>query len=207
MSPVPPIDIDADPARELARRELARAVYAAEEPSVIQRIVDWIDDRVDDLLRAAEGVSPGGAWGVLVVVVVAVLVVALVRWRLGRFTRTASRAMPVLGAVVRTADEHRRLADDALAAGRFDEAVRETMRALVRGLEERAVLDPRPGRTAGEVAREVSVVLPPAGEAVAEAARVFDETIYGRRGADAATVGRIRTADETVRNTRAVPAA
>ena len=36
---------------------------------------------------------------------------------------------------------------------RFDEAVRERMRGLVRGLEERAVLEPRPGRTAGEAAR------------------------------------------------------
>lgn len=207
MTPAPPIDIDAGPAREAARQELAREVYAAAQPSVLQRVLDWIDERVDDLLRAAGGISPGGAWGVLVLLVVAVLVVVVVRWRLGRFTRSDRRTAAVLDAVVRTADEHRALADRAAAAGDFDEAVRETMRALVRGLEERAVLDPRPGRTAGEVARDVRDALPAAADPVARAARVFDETVYGRRGADAETYERIRSADETVRGTRALPVA
>jgi hypothetical protein len=197
-----PIDLDADPARELAR-----AVYAAARPPLLQRVLQWISDRVDDLLALAQGVSAGGAWGVLVLVVVAVVVAVVVRRRLGRFARTSARSAVVDGAVVRTADEHRALADAAAADGRFDEAVRETMRALVRGLEERALLDERAGRTAGEVAREAAAVLPEAADAVAAAAHLFDETVYGGRTADADALGRMRAADDTARRARAVPAA
>lgn len=202
-----PIDVDADPARELARRELSRSVYADAQPSLLQRAISWIGDRVDDLLQAVGDVSPGGTGGVVVLLLVVVLVVVAVRWRLGRTRRAAVRHATGLDVVVRTADEHRRVADEAVAGGRFDEAVRERMRALVRGLEERALLDVRPGRTAGEAANEIAAVLPPVAEGVREAARRFDETVYGGRPADAAAADRMRAVDDEVRRTRPVAVA
>jgi hypothetical protein len=80
------------------------------------------------------------------------------------------------------------------------------MRALVRGLVERDLLVARVGRTAGEAAREVATALPGAADAVADAARRFDETVYGGRPADPEAVARVRAADETARATRPVSA-
>ena len=115
----------------------------------------------------------GGAGGVLVVLAVVVVVVLVVRWRLGRAARSARVGGAALDPAGVTADEHRRRAAEHEAAGRHDDAVREWMRALVRGLEERDLLVARPGRTAGEAAREVATMLPGAAGAVAEAARAL----------------------------------
>jgi hypothetical protein len=143
---------------------------------------------------------------VLVVLAVVVAAVLVVRWRLGRAARSARVGTAVLDPVGITAADHRRRAAEHEAAGRHDDAVREWMRALVRGLEERDLLVARVGRTAGEAAREVATTLPGAAAVVAEAARRFDETVYGGRAADPDAVARVRAADETARADRPVPA-
>jgi hypothetical protein len=53
------------------------------------------------------------------------------------------------GSAVLTAQAHRELAEAAAGEGRWADAVRERLRAVVRELESRGALDPRPGRTAG----------------------------------------------------------
>lgn len=201
-----PIDLGADPARELAREELARPIYEQAQPSPLLRLIRWLQDGLDDLLRAADRVSPGGSWGLLLILVVLVVVAVVVRRRFGPAARSAALRTGVLGDTVRSADEHRRAADAHTAAGRYDDAVRERMRALVRGLEERTVFEPRQGRTAGEAAREGGRTLPAVAGALADAARIFDETVYGGRTADAAADVRMRAVDDEVRATRVVPA-
>ncbi|MEJ2887490.1 DUF4129 domain-containing protein [Actinomycetospora aeridis] len=202
-----PIDIGADPARDLAREELSGRVYQEAAPDLLQMALRWIVRRLEDLLRAASGVSPGGGWGLLVLLVLLVVVVVVVRRRFGRLARTAAAPGAVLGGTDRTADEHRRLADGHAAAGRYDDAVRERMRAIVRSLEERTILEARQGRTAGDAAREGGRALPPVAEALLEAARRFDETVYGGRAADAAADARLREIDAAVAGTRAVTSA
>lgn len=199
-----PIDIGADPARELAREELARRAYQEAAPDPVTAALQWLARRLDELLRAASAVSPGGGWGLLVLVVVLVVVVVLVRRRFGRVARAAAAPGAVLGDTERTAAEHRRLADRHAAAGAYDDAVRERMRAIVRALEERTILEPRQGRTAGDAAREGGRVLPAAAGELREAARRFDETVYGGRPADADTDARLRAVDAAVAATRAV---
>ena len=194
-----PVDLGADPARELARRELARAEYRAGEPGLLDRVGRWLLDRADDALGAVAGVSPGGVGGLLVVLLVIVLAVVLARRHFGRVARRAAAAGPLFDRAPRTADSHRAAADAAEAAGRFDEAVRERMRALVRGLEERDLVEVRPGRTAGEATRAAAVAVPSAASAVTEAARRFDETVYGGRSADADAATAVRRADDAVR--------
>lgn len=206
-APVPaaiPIDLGADPARELARQELSRQVYQNAAPDPVQATLQWLARRLDDLLRAASGVSLGGAWGLLVLLVLLAVVVVVVRRRFGRIGRTAQLRGAVLGATARTADEHRRLADGHADAGRWDDAVRERMRAIVRSLEERTILEPRRGRTAADAAREGGRALPRAASALRDAARIFDETVYGGRPADADADARLRAADEEVAATRVV---
>lgn len=199
IPPPPPFAPTADQARELAARELARAVYAEREPGLLERVGKWLLDRLDELVGLLTAQRLGGAGGVLVVVALVLVVVAVVRWRLGRSARAARTGAVSLDAVGLTAADHRRRADEAAGAGRYDEAVREWMRALVRDLEDRDVLAARPGRTAGEAAREASAVLPAAAGALTDAARCFDETVYGGRPADAGSVARMRVADRAVR--------
>lgn len=201
-----PVDVGADPARDLARRELSRPIYADAQPSLVQKIVARLGDLLDDLLRAASAVSPGGTTGLVVLLAVLVAVAVVVYWRLGPAARAAAARPSVLDAVVRTADEHRAAADEHAAAGRWDDAVRERMRAMVRGLEERAVIEARRGRTAGEAAREAGAELPAVAAGLVDAARIFDETVYGGRAADADADTRMRAVDDEVRAARVVAA-
>ncbi|MCD2195021.1 DUF4129 domain-containing protein [Actinomycetospora endophytica] len=207
--PVPhgvPVTVSADQARELAAQELAKPAYRAAEPGFVQQVGQWLLARLSDLVELLTSTRAGGAGGVLVVLALIVVLVVVVRWRLGRAARTARVGSAALDPTGTTAADHRRRAAEHEAAGHHDEAVREWMRALVRGLEERDLLATRAGRTAGEAAREAGAALPAAAEAIADAARCFDETVYGGHPADADAVARVRAADETVRATRPVPA-
>jgi hypothetical protein len=201
-----PVTVGAEQARQLAAQELAKPAYRAAEPGIVERVGHWLLARLDDLLTLLTSTRAGGAGGVLVVLAVVVAAVLVVRWRLGRAARSARVGTAVLDPVGITAADHRRRAAEHEAAGRHDDAVREWMRALVRGLEERDLLVARVGRTAGEAAREVATTLPGAAAVVAEAARRFDETVYGGRAADPDAVARVRAADETARADRPVPA-
>jgi hypothetical protein len=55
----PPIDIGRDEAADAAGRELAKAIYHADQGPV-ERIFGWIVERVADLLAMAAAVAPGG---------------------------------------------------------------------------------------------------------------------------------------------------
>jgi uncharacterized protein DUF4129 len=77
------------------------------------------------------------------------------------------------------------LADRLAAQGRYAEAVRERLRAMVRELIERGLLAHRPGWTITELAAAAAAVRPPIGPTLAEAARIFSEIWYGQRAATA----------------------
>lgn len=137
--------------------------------------------------------------------VVAVLVGAALWWRLGAPRRAARSTLDVFGTVgPRTADQHRADAARHAAAGQWTEAVREQMRALVRGLEERTLLDTRPGRTADEAAAEAGRTLPEHAAALTAAARTFDDIAYGDRTADQASYQLLHDLDRTLERTRPV---
>jgi hypothetical protein len=90
--------------------------------------------------------------------------------------------------------------------GQFAEAVREWMRAIVRELETRGVLEPRPGRTADEVAREAGAAVPAVAADLRTAATVFDEVWYGGRPATAQAEAVLRQADRRVQRAQLVVA-
>lgn len=102
----------------------------------------------------AAGAAPGGPLGLVVVVLAVVGLAAALWWRLGTPRRTARSPETLFGSTARGAADHRAAASAHAEAQRWTEAVQERMRALVRALEDRAVLDPRPGRTADEAAAE-----------------------------------------------------
>jgi hypothetical protein len=191
----PPLDVPRLPAREAAERELSRPVYGQEEPNVLLRAMDAFFDWLGGLFDAAADAAPGGWLGVVVIVVVVVGLVAALWWRLGTPYRVAPVADSLFEEGPRTAAAHRAAADRHAAAGRWNQAVQERMRAVVRSLEERTLLDPRPGRTADEAAAEAGRVLPGHVDALRAAARGFDDVTYGGRTADQRAYQRVKELD------------
>ncbi|MGQ5225938.1 DUF4129 domain-containing protein [Streptomyces sp. MN3] len=179
----PPVTLPRDPAREAARRELSKQMYHENDPSWLQRALEAFWDWVDDLLGAASTATPGGALGLVVIVVAALAVGAALWWRLGTPRRHPVTAPALFDDRPRSAAEHRAAAEAHAAQGHWNQAVQERMRAVVRALEERALLDPRPGRTADEAAAEAGRALPAHSDRLRTAARDFDDVTYGGRTA------------------------
>lgn len=189
-----------DEARQAAERELSKGVYHQNEPGPVERAVNAVIDWISDFLDRIAGGTPGGSLGALVLLAIVVAVAAVVVWQTGPVRRGARRR-PALLELSGDADaaEHRRRADEHAAAGRYAEAVRERMRAIVRELETRGVLDPRPGRTADEVAREAAAAVPTVSADLRAAAAIFDEIWYGGRAATAQADALMRQADDRIR--------
>ncbi|MBM4830462.1 DUF4129 domain-containing protein [Actinospica acidiphila] len=179
----PPVTLPRDPAREAAERELSKQMYHENDPSWLQRALEAFWDWVDDLLGAASTATPGGALGLVVIVVAALAVGAALWWRLGTPRRRPVTAPALFDDRPRSAAEHRAAAEAHAAQGHWNQAVQERMRAVVRALEERALLDPRPGRTADEAAAEAGRALPAHSDRLRTAARDFDDVTYGGRTA------------------------
>ncbi|MFJ5833939.1 DUF4129 domain-containing protein [Streptomyces sp. NPDC093089] len=198
-----PLDISRLPAREAAERELSDPAYHQNDPSLLQRGLDRFWEWIDGLFGAVSGVTPGGVIGVAVVVLVVIALVAALWWRLGTPHRTAGATGDSLFADgPRTAREHRSAAARHASAGRWNEAVQERMRAIVRSLEERTLLDPRPGRTADEAAAEAGRSLPSHADDLRLAARAFDDVTYGGRTADEPAYRRVEALDTALERTR-----
>ncbi|GAB2465490.1 DUF4129 domain-containing protein [Xylanimonas ulmi] len=200
-----PVTPDRDTARRWLVEELAHPEYAT-PPSLLERLWRWFTGLFDTLDPIA---AP--PWQVLLgAVVVVVLVLLVARWVAGpvRLARTRRVAGPVvLDDDTRTAAQLRAAADAAAARGDWAAAVADGFRAVVRGLEERAALDERPGRTAQEAAAAAGARLPAHAAALRTAATLFDDVVYGAHGASAADAASMRELDAHVRAARLSPAA
>jgi hypothetical protein len=130
----------------------------------------------------------------------------VVRRYLGPVRTAATPAVPDLTDAARTAAQLRRDADELAAAGRYAEAVRDRLRALVRTLEDQGVLDYRPGRTADEVAREAAPAVGARADQLRACTRDFDEIWYGGRPAGPADYDRVRDLDQALRSRSVAPA-
>ncbi|MFI0501251.1 DUF4129 domain-containing protein [Streptomyces albogriseolus] len=198
----PPVTLPRDPAREAARRELSKQMYHENDPSWLQRALEAFWDWVDELLGAASTATPGGALGLVVIVVAVFVVVAALWWRLGTPRRRPVTAPALFDDRPRSAAEHRAAAEAHAAQGHWNQAVQERMRAVVRALEERALLDPRPGRTADEAAAEAGRALPAHTDRLRTAARDFDDVTYGGRTAGEDTYLRLAALDGDLERAR-----
>ncbi|MEU6882583.1 DUF4129 domain-containing protein [Streptomyces sp. NPDC046712] len=197
-----PVDIPRVPAREAAERELSKPMYHENDPSLLERGLDRFWEWVGDLFDSASGATPGGLLGLLAIVVVVLALVGALWWRLGTPQLTPTTADSLFEDGPRTADQHRAAAAKHASAGRWNQAVQERMRAIVRSLEERTLLDPRPGRTADEAAAEAGRSLPSHTDELRAAARSFDDVTYGGRTADESAYRRIEELDVSLERTR-----
>jgi hypothetical protein len=206
-SPADPIG--REQAREQARRELEKQIYHRDDPSIADRILDKINEWIDSVTRTVSGAdqqSTSGGWIALAVIVVLLgLVVAAIMWRLGAVRGSAARKRALLADEPMTADDHRAAAARHEAAGEWAEAIRERLRAVARDLEERVILEPRPGRTADELAAEAGAALPELAAELAAGVRVFDEVWYGDRPGTREGYAQLARIDERVRAAKPRP--
>jgi hypothetical protein len=150
---VPPVTRDG--AREAARNELSKDAYHRYDDPWPVRLFDWVTHQIGQLLDRVAERSPGGGAGALLLVTVVVALLLFARWRLGPIRRERHYPGPLLPDRTTSARSYREEAAAAAAAGRWADAVLARVRATARDLEERGLLDERPGRTADELAREV----------------------------------------------------
>ncbi|QJT02104.1 DUF4129 domain-containing protein [Streptomyces asoensis] len=185
----PPLTVPRDPAREAARRELSKDLYHQNDPSLFQRALDTLWDWIGDLFDTASTATPGGTLGLLIVILAIAAVVGALWWRLGSSRRRPTSTAALFDDRPRSAAEHRAAAEAHAAQGHWNQAVQERMRAIVRSLEERALLDTRPGRTADEAAADAGRTLPAHTDRLRTAARDFDDVTYGGRRATQQSYG------------------
>lgn len=109
----------------------------------------------------------------------------------------SAEELPEVDAIVFTT-----LADRLAAEGRYAEAVRERLRAMVRELVQREVITHHPGWTVTELAREAGAARPPVGPPVDTASGIFSDIWYAKRPAlsehDARMRGLARELDDAM---------
>lgn len=131
-------------------------------------------------------------------------------WRRRRVTDTGPEAEPAaVGAHELPdlpADAFVSLADQYAAQGRYAEAVRERLRAIVRELVDAGVVENRPGWTVTELARAAGAARPSVRPPLDAASLVFSDIWYGLRPAYARHDERMRGhAEQVHRALAAVP--
>lgn len=190
-----------DEARQAARHELERREYDEARPSLTYRAINWVIGKIQEALAHA-GSVPGGRLGVLLILLIAGLLVAVVVVRLRPSLRTPLSADLFEGTQVLTAAQHRQAAEAAASRGDYAEAVRERLRAVVRSLEERGILDPRAGRTALEVSAEAAKTVPALAEPLRRGAVTFERIWYGGQPADPSAYAVLVAVDDEVSGAR-----
>lgn len=177
-------------------------MYHENDPSWYERALDAFWEWLDKVFGAASSATPGGTLGLVVIVLAVLALLGALWWRLGTPHRTPTSSAVLFDDRPHSAAEHRATAEAQAAQGHWNQAVRERMRAVVRSLEERALLDVRPGRTADEAASEAGTVLPAHTDRLHTAARDFDDVTYGGRSASEETYRRLAALDTDLERTR-----
>jgi hypothetical protein len=189
-------------AQAAARRELAKLPYQQAKPSLQTRFLRWLLRELGRLWSSTAA-HTGGSVGLAVLLALLALLAATVSWRVGPARRRARGRATFEAATASSAGDHRAAAERFATKGAWADAVRERLRAISRELEERVLVDRRPGRTAYELATEAAIALPTAGPMVREAADIFAGIWYGTVQATEADYRRLTEIDTSVRAARA----
>lgn len=197
-SPPTPAPLTRDGARSAAQLELSKHGYHRPDQSLTQHGASWLAHKVGDLLSAAERHAPGKGFGLFVIVVLIALVIVAVSVRARRMQRIAKTPPPILDAEAASPTDHRHRAAEFADREEWAQAVREWLRAITRELEDRGVLDPRPGRTAAELCLEAGAKLPAIAQDLRRATTSFDAIWYGGRDATAADEQLLRSLDRRI---------
>ena len=200
-----PVDPDADQAREWLTGELSRNVYAEARPGLLERVWKAVTEWLDELSDGFQGLDAGPGTLVLGLAAAAVIAVLVLVVR-PRFNRAAKQKADVfVNDVVEAAQNHRDRAARAAAAQRWDEALAERFRAMVRSAEERVIFEARPARTAAEAGAALAAAFPGSRSDIMWLGRRFDEVRYGTLHASAEDCRRAAALDAALEDARPVP--
>lgn len=182
-----PVDPDRETAHQWARDELAKTEYQqGTGTNWLARFIEWIQNLISDLGGGFGGAW--GGWGLLAVVAIAAAIIGFVVWLVvGPLRRSRGRALDEepLGDPTLTVAELAALARSSAAEGRWDDAVIQGFRALIRALEEREAIATRPGMTALEASLAAGIAIPAIASDIAADSEVFDAVRYGHLAATA----------------------
>ena len=145
--------VDGPTGQELAREELTDPIYADAQPSLIERVIEWLVETVSQLLDTAEG-APGGSW-VLAIVATAGIVCGI--WLIARWRTSPGRSK---GEIFEDADKRPAVdflaeAQSRLAIGDWRQALVAATRAIVGDLQATSRVADGPGITIADVRKAV----------------------------------------------------
>ncbi len=203
---MPAVDVDRVAAHEAAQRELAKPIYP--KASLTERFSQWLEDLLYRI--AQEGSSVPGGWFTITVLLILLTIAIIVAVRVARRTMRTDRGgeEALFGSQELTAAQHRATAEHYAAERNWAAAIRHRLRAIARDLEENGVLNPAPGRTATELARDAGTAVPQLSSELVDAADAFNDVTYGARPGTEPAYRRIAQLDEQLRSrgTRGVAA-
>jgi hypothetical protein len=203
------VDIDRDAAHDAAQRELSKPMYP--RASLSERFFDWIDELLYKIM--VEGSAIPGGWFTITVLLIILVIAAVVAVRVARRTMRTNRgrSAALFDSHELTSAEHRATAEQYATQGDWAAAIRHRLRAVARHLEETSVLDPVPGRTATELARDAAAAVPDLTAELRGAAVTFNDVTYGERPGTETAYRTIADLDDHLRSRRttrgAAPAA
>ena len=203
---MPSIDIDRDAAHQAAQIELGKPIYSKD--SAARQFADWVNELLYRLLQKTSSI-PGG-WFTTTVLLILLAIAVVVAIHVARRTIRTKRGGDSLlfEAAPLTAAQHRANAESFAAQGDWAAAIRHRLRAVARQLEETRVLEPAPGRTANELARDAGAALPHLAGELSQAATAFNDVTYGERPGTQSAYQMIADLDDHLRSrTPAVPPA
>ena len=175
-------------AQILARRELGKV-------TIWQRILHDLGQ----LFTASSNAIPGGWFGLIVLgLLIVALIAGILTWVRPTVHRRA-RSGGVLEQHPKTAQDYRRAATRFAEQGNYSAAIVDGVRAIAAELDERGILQPRPGRTAFELAAEAASELPLLADELRAVTQLFDDVRYGDRPGTRAGYQRLTQLDASVR--------
>ncbi len=195
---MPSIDIDRDAAHQAAQIELGKPIYS--KGSAAQQFADWVNELLYRLLDKTASI-PGG-WLTTTVLLILLAILVAVAIHVARRTMRTKRGgdHPLFESGPLTAAQHRSTAESFAAQGDWAAAIRHRLRAVARQLEESGVLEPAPGRTANELARDAGKALPHLEGELSEAATSFNDVTYGEQPGSQAAYQMIADLDDHLRS-------
>lgn len=181
--------------RDLARRELARSIY---HPSLLSRL----GTRLLNWLRSLVFHGVGGSldWLIAILLVLGILaILGAVLYHAGPARLDRRYRSGVIEGKQLSAAEHRSAAESFAAAGDYQSAIIERVRAIAIDLESRQILPARPGRTAAELGAEAALAVPGEATALGQAMHLFDDLRYGGRAGSQLGYHQVRDLDLRLR--------
>ena len=174
-----PVDPDAETARQWAIDELSKDRYQERGPSWLERAWDWVVEQFSHLFGLE--VDGGSLMAIAIIAAIILALVLVTRAVVGPVRRSfkAKRTHSVFEDDARSSTEMRSAADAAAAKEDWNLAVLERFRAIIRSLEERDLIDDRPGVTADEAAFQTGARFPDILTRISGAADLFDRVRYG----------------------------